>query len=49
MARYLVEKGAVPLLGEINVEIERQKNKLEYEYGEQIHKMITESPSIWKG
>ena len=43
MAKYFIERGIVHVLSDKETEIERQKNKIEYQYGEKIHKMITEA------
>jgi hypothetical protein len=43
MAKYFIERGIVHVLSDKETEIERQKNKIEYQYGERIHQMITEA------
>jgi ribosomal protein S18 len=49
MAKYFIERGIVHVLSDKETEIERQKNKIEYQYGEKIHRMITEASRVSTG
>jgi hypothetical protein len=47
-AQELIKRGAVEVIKSLETELERQMELFEYEHGQKIHDMITQSPSIWK-